>query len=75
MSRTSQWEMSLPKIGRSRAPNGFTSSRNAQATSGSSASQPKKKLGTKRSLRSAAFVIPTAANSSTLAGRAAGRPK
>ena len=39
--RTSQWEMSEPRIGRSRAPSGLTSSRNAHATSGSSASHPK----------------------------------
>ncbi len=41
MSGTSQWEMSDPSTGRSRAPSGLMSSRNAHTKSGSSASQPK----------------------------------
>ena len=75
MSGTSQWPTSEPKIARSGRPPGSEAVSKAWWTSGSSASQPKKKFGTKRFGMSSSVASPQAANSSTVGAARSFEPK
>ena len=71
MSSTSKWPMSEPKMGFRDAPQGFSLRSKAAAAERSSPSQPKKKLGTKRSRMSSGRAILQSRQSSNSSMRSA----